>query len=305
MSDRDGTADWLLSVQGRIARIVAGSLLIIIGLGLIGGFLGVLLMIIGAIPIASAAYGTLLIGPLFGRDIRGRRPEDQPAEEQEDEADDDERATRTSRTRTTPRSPGRSPTRSGARPRSPAPSAPRARARARRTCARTSRRRGRLAAIAGDRSAASGVRDFLPRPTQEAPSAQHQALPPRSCSSRPCSRSRQSRPSRPGSAARYKVNVHIQMSGGHRRARIHATTRSMISVRRPRPLTASATTSCMTARAARATPGPLHEPPRERAPASARSRRRPASSGCASSSARARSSCAPEHQEVGERGRRR
>lgn len=53
MNDRDATADWLLSTQGRIARIVAGSLLIIIGLG-----------IIGAIPIASAAYGTLLVGPL-------------------------------------------------------------------------------------------------------------------------------------------------------------------------------------------------------------------------------------------------
>ena len=90
MSDRDGAADWLLSVQGRIARIVAGSLLIIIGLGLIGGFLGVLLMIIGAIPIASAAYGTLLIGPLLGRDIRGRRPEDQPAEEREETSDEGE-----------------------------------------------------------------------------------------------------------------------------------------------------------------------------------------------------------------------
>jgi hypothetical protein len=91
MSDRDGTADWLLSVQGRIARIVAGSLLIIIGLGLIGGFLGVLLMIIGAIPIASAAYGTLLIGPLLGRDIRGRRPEDQPADEPEETSDEEPR----------------------------------------------------------------------------------------------------------------------------------------------------------------------------------------------------------------------
>ena len=88
MSDRDGTADWLLSVQGRIARIVAGSLLIIIGLGLIGGFLGVLLMIIGAIPIASAAYGTLLIGPLFGRDIRGRRPEGQGPRPQDLRADE-------------------------------------------------------------------------------------------------------------------------------------------------------------------------------------------------------------------------
>jgi hypothetical protein len=55
MNDRDGTADWLLSTQGRIARIVFGSLLIVLGLGIIGGFLGVLLLLIGAIPIASAA----------------------------------------------------------------------------------------------------------------------------------------------------------------------------------------------------------------------------------------------------------
>ncbi len=85
MNDRDATADWLLSVHGRIARIVAGSLLIILGLGIIGGFLGVLLLIIGAIPIASAAYGTLLIGPLFGRDIHGRLPSEQPDEEREGE----------------------------------------------------------------------------------------------------------------------------------------------------------------------------------------------------------------------------
>ena len=116
MSDRDGTADWLLSVQGRIARIVAGSLLIIIGLGIIGGFLGVLLMIIGAIPIASAAYGTLLIGPLFGRDIRGRRPEDQPAEE-EDRRRRGAARRATSRATRSPRK--TSPTRSGARLRSP------------------------------------------------------------------------------------------------------------------------------------------------------------------------------------------
>jgi hypothetical protein len=94
MNDRDGTADWLLSVQGRIARIVVGSLLIILGLGIIGGFLGVLLLIIGAIPIASAAYGSLLIGPLFGRDIHGRRPEQQSDEsedaEEAPEPDDDD-----------------------------------------------------------------------------------------------------------------------------------------------------------------------------------------------------------------------
>jgi hypothetical protein len=90
MNDRDGTADWLLSVQGRIARIVVGSLLIILGLGIIGGFLGVLLLIIGAIPIASAAYGSLLIGPLFGRDIHGRRPEQQSDEDEEEEPEPDD-----------------------------------------------------------------------------------------------------------------------------------------------------------------------------------------------------------------------
>jgi hypothetical protein len=96
MNDRDATVDWLLSTQGRIARIVAGSLLIILGLGIIGGFLGVLLLIIGAVPIASAAYGAFLLGPLFGRDIYGRRGSEQPADEDGDgdepraERDEDE-----------------------------------------------------------------------------------------------------------------------------------------------------------------------------------------------------------------------
>jgi hypothetical protein len=82
--------DWLLTTQGRLARIAAGTLLILIGLGVVGGFLGVILLLIGAVPIASAAYGTLLIGPLFGRDIRGRTPqpkEEEPPPERSDEAD--------------------------------------------------------------------------------------------------------------------------------------------------------------------------------------------------------------------------
>ncbi len=80
--------DWLLTTQGRLARIAGGTLLILLGLGVIGGFIGVLFLILGAIPIASAAYGALLIGPLFGRDTMGRRPEDQPEEEKKDSADE-------------------------------------------------------------------------------------------------------------------------------------------------------------------------------------------------------------------------
>jgi len=78
--------DWLLTTQGRLARIAGGTLLILFGLGVIGGFIGVLLLILGAIPIASAAFGALLIGPLFGRDTMGRRPEDQPEEEKKQES---------------------------------------------------------------------------------------------------------------------------------------------------------------------------------------------------------------------------
>jgi hypothetical protein len=84
--------DWLLTTQGRLARIAGGTLLILFGLGVIGGFIGVLLLILGAIPIASAAYGALLIGPLFGRDTMGRRPEDQPEEEKKQDSADEEDA---------------------------------------------------------------------------------------------------------------------------------------------------------------------------------------------------------------------
>ena len=89
--------DWLMSTQGRLARIAAGTALILIGLGLVGGFFGVILLLIGAVPIASAAYGALLIGPLYGRDVMGRRPEDQPkkeSDEDEQEEGDDEPSAR-------------------------------------------------------------------------------------------------------------------------------------------------------------------------------------------------------------------
>jgi hypothetical protein len=82
--------DWLMSTQGRLARIAAGTALILIGLGLVGGFFGVILLLIGAVPIASAAYGALLIGPLYGRDVMGRRPEDQPKKESDEDEEEGE-----------------------------------------------------------------------------------------------------------------------------------------------------------------------------------------------------------------------
>ena len=81
------SVDWFFTTQGRITRIVVGSLLIIIGLGVIGGFFGVILLLVGAVPIASAAYGTFLLAPFFGRGIRGEREGGAPVEEPEDRAE--------------------------------------------------------------------------------------------------------------------------------------------------------------------------------------------------------------------------
>jgi len=78
----DEAVEFLLSTPGRIARVVVGAVLIIVGLGFVGGFLGVLLLILGAVPIVSAAMGWLLIGPLLGRDIHGRREGEEPREEE-------------------------------------------------------------------------------------------------------------------------------------------------------------------------------------------------------------------------------
>ena len=90
MNDRDAMADWLLSTRGRLARILLGTVLILIGLGVLrGGILGILLLLIGAVLVASAAYGTLLIGPLLGRDTQGRRPQDQPDDDTDEETDED------------------------------------------------------------------------------------------------------------------------------------------------------------------------------------------------------------------------
>jgi hypothetical protein len=86
--------DWFFTTQGRVTRIVVGSLLIIIGLGIIGGIFGVILLLIGAVPIASAAYGTFLLAPFFGRDIRGNReggaPVDEEPEDRAEREDDEE-----------------------------------------------------------------------------------------------------------------------------------------------------------------------------------------------------------------------
>jgi hypothetical protein len=90
MSERQDIPDWLMSTKGRLARIAFGTVLILVGLGVIGGFFGVLLLLIGAVPIATAAYGALLVGPLFGATPPEERPGEPTGEEYVASFDGDE-----------------------------------------------------------------------------------------------------------------------------------------------------------------------------------------------------------------------
>ncbi len=56
---------------GRTLRVALGLVLIILGLFTFGGVLGVILAIIGLVPLVAGAMGVCLAGPLFGADFHG------------------------------------------------------------------------------------------------------------------------------------------------------------------------------------------------------------------------------------------
>lgn len=57
------------SPTGRLMRIVAGGALMIAGIWLVGGVWGVVLAVIGAVPVVAGAVGICLIAPLFGYEL--------------------------------------------------------------------------------------------------------------------------------------------------------------------------------------------------------------------------------------------
>jgi len=67
---------FMSSTAGRVARVVAGIALIVIGF-LIGGAGGWILAIVGLVPLAAGIFDVCLFGPLLkqpmsGKDIRAR-----------------------------------------------------------------------------------------------------------------------------------------------------------------------------------------------------------------------------------------
>ncbi len=64
--------EFMRGTSGRLARIVAGLALILIGLIVVGGTGGIILAIVGLVPLAAGIFNFCLFGPLFGVDLWGR-----------------------------------------------------------------------------------------------------------------------------------------------------------------------------------------------------------------------------------------
>ncbi|MEO8391449.1 MAG: DUF2892 domain-containing protein [Chloroflexota bacterium] len=62
---------FMASSNGRIARIVAGIALIALGLAAIGGTAGIVVAVIGAVPLLAGIFDFCVFAPLFGAPLSG------------------------------------------------------------------------------------------------------------------------------------------------------------------------------------------------------------------------------------------
>ncbi len=70
-----GFARFMSSLSGRLLRIVAGSALIVIGLAVVQGTGGIILAIVGLVPLVAGighfcVFAPLFGGPFWARDIK-------------------------------------------------------------------------------------------------------------------------------------------------------------------------------------------------------------------------------------------
>jgi len=61
-----GFARYMSSLFGRLLRIVAGIALIIIGLAVVQGTWGIILAIVGLVPLVAGIVNVCVFAPLFG-----------------------------------------------------------------------------------------------------------------------------------------------------------------------------------------------------------------------------------------------
>jgi len=66
-----GFAKFMSSGLGRGLRIFVGLALIVIGLFSVGGTGGIILAVVGAVPLVAGALDVCLFAPLFGGPLKG------------------------------------------------------------------------------------------------------------------------------------------------------------------------------------------------------------------------------------------
>ena len=64
---------FMASPAGRIVRIVAGAALIAWGLLGIGGTTGVIVAVVGAVPLLAGLFDFCVFAPLFGNPLSGKK----------------------------------------------------------------------------------------------------------------------------------------------------------------------------------------------------------------------------------------
>ena len=67
-----GFARFMTSLAGRLLRIVAGIALIVIGLAVIHGTGGIILAVIGLVPLVAGVFNFCVFAPLFGGPFLGK-----------------------------------------------------------------------------------------------------------------------------------------------------------------------------------------------------------------------------------------
>jgi len=63
---------FMASVNGRVTRVVAGLVLIALGIWGINGALGVIVAIVGVVPLLAGVFDVCVFAPLFGNPFRGK-----------------------------------------------------------------------------------------------------------------------------------------------------------------------------------------------------------------------------------------
>lgn len=66
-------ARFMSTPTGRVIRAVAGLALILIGFFVVGGTAGIVVGLIGFVPVAAGVFNFCLVGPLVGAHFDGRK----------------------------------------------------------------------------------------------------------------------------------------------------------------------------------------------------------------------------------------